>query len=448
MTDVAPNSTSDSGSAIPMEPEIHVIPDAFYGTALRVKIEEKPAVPGTPQAPAKKTAPVLIAVVVLLLVIGGGFVYFNRNLIIPAPPAPAVVVKPPEPVPPPEAPTDTVATSTNAQSVTLTWTDRSANESGFRIERRDGTGDFLSLTSLPPNSSSFLDTAVSSGQTYTYRVIALNTSGASEPSPESAARVQNPPPPPPEAPKLPPAGLDTDSDGITDLEEALYGTDPRNPDTDADGFLDGNESFNLYNPNGRAPARLSDASLVKTVSAPIGWVMSIPTAWTMALNTPDGSSATIDTKHGERFLLSIETNVDRKPVLDWYLATHPTIQVSQVLQYRSKTGYAGIIGADLLTTYIPWGDRIFVFTYDLDGQTFINYRTTYSMMLNSLMLSGLPQTTPAPGTLLPFEPSATTSGVVTEPVPVVSASATSGAVAPVESVASVVPTSTVTTSTP
>ncbi|MFH1704950.1 MAG: hypothetical protein ABH861_03160, partial [Patescibacteria group bacterium] len=68
---------------------------------------------------------------------------------------------------------------------------------------------------------------------------------------------------------------------------------------------------------------------------------------------------------------------------------------------------------------IPWGDKVFVLTYDLNGEPFINYRTTYAMILNSLVLSGLPQVAPpTAGSSLPFEPSATTSGVVSEPVPV------------------------------
>ena len=35
--------------------------------------------------------------------------------------------------------------------------------------------------------------------------------------------------------------LDTDTDGLTDPEEILYGTDPGNPDTDGDGVNDGDE---------------------------------------------------------------------------------------------------------------------------------------------------------------------------------------------------------------
>jgi hypothetical protein len=37
-------------------------------------------------------------------------------------------------------------------------------------------------------------------------------------------------------------GTDTDGDGLTDVQEAILGTDPNNPDTDADGASDGTEA--------------------------------------------------------------------------------------------------------------------------------------------------------------------------------------------------------------
>lgn len=46
------------------------------------------------------------------------------------------------------------------------------------------------------------------------------------------------------------AEADSDSDGLTDAEEELYGTDPENPDTDADGYPDGSEVLKGYNPLG------------------------------------------------------------------------------------------------------------------------------------------------------------------------------------------------------
>ncbi|MDZ7798269.1 MAG: hypothetical protein U5L76_01475 [Patescibacteria group bacterium] len=44
--------------------------------------------------------------------------------------------------------------------------------------------------------------------------------------------------------------LDTDADGLLDNEEEIYGTDKNNKDTDGDGYLDGEEVLNGFNPKG------------------------------------------------------------------------------------------------------------------------------------------------------------------------------------------------------
>jgi len=416
-----PEEQMKQNSAAAAEPEIVVIPEKFYGAALKAKAPEMAPMPAQTLEKPKKShvLPIVIVVVILLLGAAGAFVYLNQELFFPKSEAPQVVVEtPPEPVPvpPPSAPQDLAVTSTNPQSVAVSWTDTSDNESGFRLERAEGAGPFFGLTNLPPNSSSFLDVSVKPDTTYRYRMFASNQSGDSAPSNESSAQVPSLPPAPPEQQKLPPAGLDSDSDGLTDLEEELFKTNKNNPDTDTDGFLDGNEVFHLYNPNGQAPARLLDAGLVKEVKGSVGWVMQVPSAWTMRLDKTDGTAATLDSGHGETFILTIQDNPDRSSIIDWYLEKNPEVQRNEILVYRSKQGYEGIIGKDLLTTYIPWEDKVFVFKYDIDGQQFINYRTTYSMMLNSLMLQGMPQVAPpTAGTPLPFEPAATTTGVVNQP---------------------------------
>ncbi|MFA6603610.1 MAG: hypothetical protein WCT10_02065 [Patescibacteria group bacterium] len=48
-----------------------------------------------------------------------------------------------------------------------------------------------------------------------------------------------------------PQAVDTDNDGLTDFEEVRqYKTDPKKPDTDGDGYLDGAEVKAGYNPLG------------------------------------------------------------------------------------------------------------------------------------------------------------------------------------------------------
>ncbi len=50
-----------------------------------------------------------------------------------------------------------------------------------------------------------------------------------------------------------PTTLDSDNDGLSDAEENLYGTDPKNPDTDGDGYSDGVEIESGYDPLKPAP---------------------------------------------------------------------------------------------------------------------------------------------------------------------------------------------------
>lgn len=43
--------------------------------------------------------------------------------------------------------------------------------------------------------------------------------------------------------------VDSDDDGLSDVEEATFGTDPNNPDTDGDSYKDGEEIINGFDPN-------------------------------------------------------------------------------------------------------------------------------------------------------------------------------------------------------
>lgn len=66
-------------------------------------------------------------------------------------------------------------TSTN--KITLNWKDSSSNESGFRVERKVDTGNFVPIATLPANTTSYADNSVNSQSTYTYRVIPFNSAG-------------------------------------------------------------------------------------------------------------------------------------------------------------------------------------------------------------------------------------------------------------------------------
>jgi hypothetical protein len=65
----------------------------------------------------------------------------------------------------------------------LTWTDNSANETNFHIERKAepcwGPGAFAEIATVGPNVTRFKDRAVVEGGTYCYRVATSNSAGKS-----------------------------------------------------------------------------------------------------------------------------------------------------------------------------------------------------------------------------------------------------------------------------
>ena len=78
------------------------------------------------------------------------------------------------------------ATPALAAQLTLTWTDNSSDEWGFRIERRfNPAGSYSEITIVDPNVTSYVDTTVTPGQDYCYRIRAYNSAGTSEYSNES-----------------------------------------------------------------------------------------------------------------------------------------------------------------------------------------------------------------------------------------------------------------------
>jgi PKD repeat protein len=106
---------------------------------------------------------------------------------------------------PPAAPSAFLAIAFTADWINMTWTDNSNNEDGFKVERCPGTASFCNanpsryaeIAQTGPNISSYGNTGLAAGTTYSYRVRAFNASGDSSYSNTSSATTPAGPTPAP-----------------------------------------------------------------------------------------------------------------------------------------------------------------------------------------------------------------------------------------------------------
>ncbi|MBI4826972.1 MAG: DUF2341 domain-containing protein [Nitrospirae bacterium] len=76
------------------------------------------------------------------------------------------------------APSGLTSSSPNSTQINLNWTDNTASETGFKIERCSGAGcsDFVEITTVAADTVAYLDTTVCDSTSYSYRVRAYKTS--------------------------------------------------------------------------------------------------------------------------------------------------------------------------------------------------------------------------------------------------------------------------------
>ncbi len=187
---------------------------------------------------------------------------------------------------------------------------------------------------------------------------------------------------------------DTDQDGLTDAEEALFLTSPAVPDTDLDSFLDGPELVNLYDPS--TPGALIEISPQVKIARniPRGYQMLIPATWTSSLVIPNGDEFFIRPTDGtETFEIEIVDNTDRLTPVQWYQEQELGADLSLFNSFENDSGWNGIRSQDgrvVIATYgsTGVGARAFIFVmhYEPGVDSVLRYSAIWSMMMQSLSL--------------------------------------------------------------
>ena len=96
---------------------------------------------------------------------------------------------------PPNSPSNLNATAQSSTQINLSWTDNSNNESGFKIERKNGSsGNWSEIAQVATNTTSYSDNNLTPNTQYCYQVRAYNSAGNSNYSNESCATTSDVPP--------------------------------------------------------------------------------------------------------------------------------------------------------------------------------------------------------------------------------------------------------------
>ncbi len=87
----------------------------------------------------------------------------------------------------PAAPAALSARGVSTSAIRLSWQDNSADESGFRIERRQAAGVWSEIAVVRANVTNYADTSLPIATEYSYRVRAFSAAGISDSSNEASA---------------------------------------------------------------------------------------------------------------------------------------------------------------------------------------------------------------------------------------------------------------------
>ena len=101
--------------------------------------------------------------------------------------------------PPPTAPSDLMASPVSSSRIGLTWQDNSNDETGFKIERKTGSGSYSQIATVGAGVTSYSSSRLGANTTYYYRVRAYKATLNSDYCEEASATTL---PPPPSAPTL------------------------------------------------------------------------------------------------------------------------------------------------------------------------------------------------------------------------------------------------------
>lgn len=177
---------------------------------------------------------------------------------------------------------------------------------------------------------------------------------------------------------------DTDSDGLTDIEEGIYQTLVNNPDSDMGGDADGQEVLNLMDPTKSGEAKLAAAGLVNIyTNQTYSYTFFYPSSWlSRAIPETDNQEILVITNTGEFFSITVQENLDKLTPKQWYLNQSPQVDPNTLIE-TTVNNEPAVWSPDHLTIYIAKDNQIYLFSYNIGTEKQANFKASFQMMINS-----------------------------------------------------------------
>jgi hypothetical protein len=211
-----------------------------------------------------------------------------------------------------------------------------------------------------------------------------NTASSSQPAQATSTSVSTPAA---ASEDLPPGAsvIDSDRDGLTDAEEAIFGTDPNKADTDGDGYSDGAEVAGLYNPAG--PGKITANQYLAVYEASdAGFTVDYPKIWQVQ-NLNKGQSIIFSAADNSFIETVAMPNAGRMSIKDWYnsqFTDKPAADADIVF----KNGWQGIFHQNRETFYLADAAKknLYTISYVPVSDSNPAYYHVFLMMINSFTL--------------------------------------------------------------
>ena len=184
------------------------------------------------------------------------------------------------------------------------------------------------------------------------------------------------------------SSTDTDSDGLTNEEEILLGTNKEKSDTDGDGFSDLAELEKGYNPLGAGKlAQIKAFGKYDNTN----FSLFYPSTWQFTANGND--SVVFRTGDDQMIQVSLQPNIKNQTIASWYKEQFGNKEISndQYINQVDSEGNAlwqGIFSPNGLTAYLTNDKKqtIVSINYDLGFSSKLNYRQLFLTMINSFIM--------------------------------------------------------------